>query len=369
MPALPQQEYEVARRTSRIVSLDLLRDIAAILVVASHFAVFVFDDQRGWALDALRALGAPAVDIFMVLSGYVVTHAWLRQSDRHGTSGIFITGRMLRLMPTYLVSFAVAMVAWGIVSSLGGSGHSALERMAVPLTVDEIQANLYPLWRNNGSLVLNPPWWTLQVEVIAMLITPLIVAAATKAGSFAIITWQFAIAFLVTSAVTLGMTSALQNILLVTVLSGMWLALREDDENPPLLDRAPPAIIGVAAAAFLGGSVIAIVQGQDVLITRFIGMIGALLLIAAIRRIDLSHRFSPRMGRSVGQISYPLYVLHYPIIAASCALAIALHADLALGASIGVAVSLILAWVFSQTLERAAVTHAGEFVSNQLTRP
>lgn len=370
LPEPPQLEYEVARRSGRFRSLDILRDITAAVVVLSHLVAFGLASRNGLSIDILRALGAPAVDVFMVLSGYVVTHAWIRQADRAGRITDFYQGRLLRLMPVYAASFVIAVGCWSIVMLTGPHPGGPLNAMAKPLDPALIQANLIPLWRNEGALILNPPWWTLQVEFWAMLITPFVVRAASNAGHIAILSWQLLIGIGTITLAAFGITSASQNFLLISVVAGIWLALREDDEDPALIDKLGATSSLVIGSLVASSSLYLIAMGIDVFVTRLVGMIAALFIVSGVRRMAGLRPGHSRTGDEAGRLSYPLYVIHYPIIAAACALGAhyAPGGGSLLHAALGAALALALAWILGGTVERRARATAGAFISKRLSR-
>ena len=57
---------------SRIVGLDLLRAIAIILVISSHSTYLLFPTSKNLLLSIIRGFGAIGVDLFFVLSGFLI---------------------------------------------------------------------------------------------------------------------------------------------------------------------------------------------------------------------------------------------------------------------------------------------------------
>jgi peptidoglycan/LPS O-acetylase OafA/YrhL len=83
-----------------VKSLDGLRGIAVSLVVAFHFGIFA----PGWV----------GVQIFFVLSGYLITSILLREKDRPfgEYAGRFYWRRSLRILPLYFVYLAACCAAY-----------------------------------------------------------------------------------------------------------------------------------------------------------------------------------------------------------------------------------------------------------------
>ncbi|TIW52974.1 MAG: acyltransferase, partial [Mesorhizobium sp.] len=74
------------------LNLDALRGVAAISVMLYHFSPFIADGK-------VLPSSYLAVDLFFLLSGFVIAHAY----DRKIESGMgFGTFRLIRLYPLYL---------------------------------------------------------------------------------------------------------------------------------------------------------------------------------------------------------------------------------------------------------------------------
>src|ERR1700733_9150168 len=83
----------------RIPELDALRGVAALVIVVFHMRF----------VDSAPALGT-AVDLFFVLSGYLITTILLEQGRSPGFFGAFYARRALRIWPIYYLAL-VACVA------------------------------------------------------------------------------------------------------------------------------------------------------------------------------------------------------------------------------------------------------------------
>ena len=105
--------------TGRIAGLNGLRAIAVSLVLVSHAA-----GTAGLSLpraDLWLRYGAVGVDVFFVLSGFLITLLLVRETDRTGTTSLraFWVRRALRILPAYLayllfVAILSAMGAWAV---------------------------------------------------------------------------------------------------------------------------------------------------------------------------------------------------------------------------------------------------------------
>jgi exopolysaccharide production protein ExoZ len=167
-----------------LVSLQYLRAVAALLVVYLHAAIQV-NNLRGSNTSGWLEVGKCGVDIFFVLSGYVM---WTSTAGRSGVLE-FLRRRLVRIVPLYWIVTAaaasVALVAPRILNSTRFEIHHVL-------------ASLFFIpWRNPVVLyhpgddlteVLKPiitPGWTLNFEMffyaqfaLALLVPPKLRLAA-----------------------------------------------------------------------------------------------------------------------------------------------------------------------------------------------
>jgi len=93
-----------AQRNDRRVfaTLDGLRGVAAVFVAMRHIAFFKALNIHG---------GYMAVDLFFVLSGFVIAHAYERRFERGLSAGRFLASRYLRLWPVYVLGAALGLIA------------------------------------------------------------------------------------------------------------------------------------------------------------------------------------------------------------------------------------------------------------------
>ena len=71
---------------SRVFGLDVLRAIAITLVVTSHCTYIFLEDTNNPILLSIRSLGAIGVDLFFVLSGFLIGGILLKLIDEYKIS-------------------------------------------------------------------------------------------------------------------------------------------------------------------------------------------------------------------------------------------------------------------------------------------
>ena len=81
----------------RIPELDGIRGIAIILVIGCHYEVFA---RQIWGLPKFGWVG---VDIFFVLSGFLITSVLLNLRGRDDSFRFFYDRRLRRILPPYIM--------------------------------------------------------------------------------------------------------------------------------------------------------------------------------------------------------------------------------------------------------------------------
>lgn len=136
--------------TKRLRSLDGLRGIAAVAVVIYHY-LYVAPETWGALAEPLAParFGAQGVQLFFVISGFVIT-----MSLRRGTIRDFIASRISRLFPLYW--FAVLLTA------------AALTIFGLPgryISAGQVAINLTMIQSYFGVEHIDGVYWTLAIEL------------------------------------------------------------------------------------------------------------------------------------------------------------------------------------------------------------
>lgn len=164
---------------AHIPALDGLRGIAILWVMLHHFARV---GAEGAALDTLYAraavTGRIGVDLFFVLSGFLITRILVETKGRGSYFKAFYGRRFLRIVPLY---YAALVLALTVLPWLLGQGAGA-----VGLRQNQPWFWLYGVnyliardgWRAAAGL---EHFWSLAVEEQFYLVWPLIVALASGA--------------------------------------------------------------------------------------------------------------------------------------------------------------------------------------------
>lgn len=135
-----------AERPRRLYELDLLRFLAALAVVFFHLSYTSTGGAVFERLDDVSRYGYLGVDVFFMISGFVIM-----MSARGSSVRRFAANRCIRLLPTYWL----------------GVGLTALVGSALGATIGlpKVIANLTMLQTVIGSEHLDAAYWSLLYEV------------------------------------------------------------------------------------------------------------------------------------------------------------------------------------------------------------
>lgn len=99
---------------ARIPALDGIRAIAVLLVMWYHS--YAFGMFPGGVGSSVKTIGQTGVDLFFVLSGFLITRILIREKGKSGYYKSFYIKRSLRILPLYyifLVLYLSVHGAWG----------------------------------------------------------------------------------------------------------------------------------------------------------------------------------------------------------------------------------------------------------------
>ena len=150
-PAAPADDRPV---TQRIPVLDGVRGLAVLLVMAYHFQLFGTGPVRvAAAYTFLSGFGWAGVDLFFVLSGFLITGILIDSRARADYYRVFYARRTLRIFPLYYVSLALLFwaapaSAWGYVLNwtIGLGGWRAVSLVVSHFWSLCIEEQFYVAW-------------------------------------------------------------------------------------------------------------------------------------------------------------------------------------------------------------------------------
>ena len=160
--------------------LDGLRGVAALAVLWYHVNEgFAFAEVTNGAGDGIiRSFnhGYLAVDFFFILSGFVIAYAYDDRWNQGLTMGNFIKRRLIRLHPMLIAGAIIGAITFLVQGGVTWSGESvslAQVLLCLGLTflfIPSVPGGSYEV-RGNGELFpLNGPYWSLFFEYIGNLL-------------------------------------------------------------------------------------------------------------------------------------------------------------------------------------------------------
>ena len=164
--------------SERQESVEILRGIAAFSVMWFHLvngnASFPAGD--GW-LRASGAYGYLGVQLFFVISGFVIPYSLARRNYRIAADGLgFLGRRLVRIEPAYLVSVAL-MVVLQVASALTPGSGAAMPASELAASMVLHVAYLAPWFHVPW---LSPVYWSLAIElqyyVVMLFAAPLLLS-------------------------------------------------------------------------------------------------------------------------------------------------------------------------------------------------
>jgi len=157
--------------------LDLLRGIAALAVVLFHFSNSTLPTVKPNLLGPLFSWGDLGVQVFFVISGFVIPFAMDQSRYNLQNAGQFLAKRMVRLGPPSWIAMGLIIMIY--YAALWKNGQP-IEGMDWPgMSVSAVFANMFYAFDSTGIKPFYSVLWTLEAElqyyVVISLVFPLII--------------------------------------------------------------------------------------------------------------------------------------------------------------------------------------------------
>jgi peptidoglycan/LPS O-acetylase OafA/YrhL len=188
--SLNPSTFASSQEPKRVHAVDALRGLAAVAVAIFHFT---HGDLKFPPHDIVRLIGMygwAGVDVFFVISGFVLPYSLSRSGYRVENYFIFLVRRVIRLDPPYLASVVlVVFLDWASSFAPGYRGH--------PFVIEWPRLLLHVGYLNGFARL---PWyidvyWTLAIELqfylIVGLFIPLLVSRRAHVGTAGMVVLAF----------------------------------------------------------------------------------------------------------------------------------------------------------------------------------
>lgn len=309
-----------AERTSsgkqHFAVLDGLRGVAALLVVVLHIQGIMVDFRQG---ELLVPHGYLAVDFFFALSGFVIGYAY---DDRWGRMSLvsFFQARLKRLHPLAVLGVLIGFACYVLDPFDAGAQDVSWATLLTALVMGVLLLPTAPLpnrWVDTHTL--NSPTWTLFQEYLANIAYALVLRrlSTRMIGALALI----AAAVLIACGVMIGTLdrgAGWDTFWMAPVrlsfpfLAGLWL-YRVRERLPAIrIGYLPLTVTMVIALSLPALPTVAGVKWNGVYETLCVVLLFPLLVAGGAH--SQAGPGMDRLCRFGGQISYPLYVTHFPFL-------------------------------------------------------
>ena len=357
-PSPPQGH---ARGDGRYAGLDGLRGLAALTVFFGHALNLVpplriphrlIDSPAHVLCD-----GTAAVDLFFVLSGFVLALPFVGQR-RHQrlryTS--FVIRRLFRIYPAYWV--AIGLAIWFRSALYVPSGMDSLSSWIqkfwlVPLTFHDVARHALMIGPSFDTDTIDPVVWSLVTEMRMSLLFPIVVIAVRHVSS-----WRSA-ALTIVAALAVSLGAPLAHVHTFTYLPmfvlGAVLAARRE------LLLAWCSRLSVAQAACLAAFALVLYDVRFALFGfRFdyypsglcIAAGSGILILLVAGRSRWSAALSNRPVGFLGRVSYSFYLVHLPVLMLTTSWLYPAVPSVVGCAAIALVASLLLSWAIYTLVEK-----------------
>lgn len=309
--------------------LDGLRGVAALMVMWYHvFEGYAF--AGGTTIENFNH-GYLAVDFFFILSGFVISYAYDDRWSKNFTMKEFFKRRLIRLHPMVIMGAVLGAITFCIQGSVQWDGtHIAISMIMLSLLCTILFIPAMPgvgyEVRGNGEMFpLNGPCWSLFFEYIGNILYALFIRRlSTKALTVLVVLLGAGLATFAITDVSgygnIGVGWTLDGINFVGGLLRMLFPF----SMGMLLSRnfKPIKVRGafwICTAILITLFSIPYLEGSEPICTN--GIYEAFCIIVAFPILvwigasgSTTDKSSTKVCKFLGDISYPLYVIHYPFM-------------------------------------------------------
>jgi peptidoglycan/LPS O-acetylase OafA/YrhL len=295
----------------RIATLDGLRGMAAVMVILSHY----FAEVPGGI--AALMFGWLAVDIFFVLSGFLIGKLILERQQHSNFFSVFYVRRCCRIIPAYVITVVVCFALIERLPSQWTDAETSFPLWSYLLFVQ----NFYMAGTGSVGAHWLAPTWTLAVEEHFYLIVPALIVFVRKQWlpTIFVVTAVAAIAL----RVVIYYYSDLHHYAAVVLLPGRadlltcGLLAAIAYKNPSIdWSRLIPTLRILPIAALIASGLAYLVDPKlfNVLSPTFVGIGCAAYIICIVLGTPEAKRYHSKVLQFFGNNGYCLYLTHLPVL-------------------------------------------------------
>lgn len=291
----------------RIPQIQALRALASILVVIYHAKIVPG--------------GYIGVDIFYVISGFLITGLIVREIENSQSFDFkaFYIRRIKRLLPTsFFILMVTAIISWAVFP------NTLREDLAKDIFAASIYISnyLFALWQMDyQNLEALPPvvihYWSLAVEEQFYIFWPFIIFALYRTGSKKKLAYGIALITFTSFIFSLWQTATQPIWAFYSLPTRAWeLGVGALLIFIPSRIRFSPVYLWIATALIIYSTLVYDDSTPFPGTAALAPVIATALAIAAVKSWPrfLNQPAQSRVSQWLGEISYPLYLWHWPIL-------------------------------------------------------
>ena len=329
--------------TKEVLSIQYLRAVAALSVLAFHIIV---------RFDGSLPIGASGVDIFFVVSGFVM---WATTADRRITPAEFMLKRIIRIVPNYWIA-TVATALLILVRPNFMYGHE--------LDLSRFIGSLFFLPTLSGDKLLPVvlQGWTLIYEMIFYILFAVSLFSKQRHRPYLIAGTLCALAMLHASTTEPHIVSV-TNPILLEFLAGVLVGVLW--KNSVI---APGIAVSLFAAGAMGLLLSECLQPDLPQVVRF-GIPAVLLVAGSVFYEKTRGVLEIRMLRFLGAASYSIYLWHVVLAAILDGLLLRIHLPPIMHALLAAAGTVFFTCIIYISIERPITRHIHMLIPTRPLQP
>lgn len=343
-------------RLTPIIAIDLLRFACAMLVVLNHFgaafwyapswksAILLAPLGVGFSGTEFARIGWIGVELFFVISGVVIARSATGQ-----TATSFLRRRALRLVPGAWACAGITAMAMIV----GGFGATIAAPLLRSLT-------FWPVGEQ-----IDASYWTLGIECSFYVVMALAIGSGADGNKVERIGVALGLLSAAFWAIYLLVGHPISDVagdryvMLALLPHGCFFALgiviAAWQDSPSTRRAALIVVLTLSALVEIEQHSADRAQAgiaNSTLLAQIAFLVGLAVLLSADRLQPwLSRRVDPAVARTIGLLTYPLYLVHQDVGAALLGTLAAAGLSVRLAAGVTVSMTLVLAWVIATQLE------------------
>ncbi len=300
--------------------MGILRFLLALSVIASHASGIgiPFPDEKPYPMWAMSLIdGRQSVALFYIISGFYM--AMVLNTKYKEKTLIFYSNRFLRLWPTYIIALILACVftpvASNIIKNLSDCGiltksYVLLSNLFILgtdsfwlVSIDNCKLHYFPAFINatsNGySFLVNQPVFSISIEMIFYLMAPFIVKSLRNTWIYFFIGVLYFYYFILSGNFNIIYQYHLFPSSFIYFAMGSLAWHYSKDKNFELTQKKTLIIFAGCIALLFSHTILPML-----ILLCFTIMVPKLFELTKNSKTD----------RLIGELSYPLYIVHFPVL-------------------------------------------------------